>query len=209
MTALATDNFNRADAGTLGSNWTTQAGQSNGFAISANTAIPDTIGGDCHVNYNAVTWPNDQYSQCLLAALIGTSDQAGIGPSVRCSTTDTSLYRMVACLAITNDSALSKFVAGSYTLIAQATAGWVVTTDTAYLEMQGTTLKGKRNSTQIFSTTDSSISSGRAGMSYSSTMTAAGNDNWEGGDFSGGTTRPVKMASQWLGYAGSSGGFAG
>lgn|SRR5574341_128517 len=187
MGVLATDNFNRADNTDLGAAWDPQPGFANPqadrvFNISANTAVPANVAKDSGENYNAVSWPNDQYSQAK-ATMSGTGAEAGVGVSVRCSTTALTCYRVVINKAATNNVSIAKFVAGVYTLLAQRTTTWV-DGDIIYLEAQGSTLKVKQNGTQLGADiVDSAIASGRAGIGFSSTMTSASLDDWEGGDF--------------------------
>jgi hypothetical protein len=63
--------------------------------------------------------------------------------------------------------------------------------DTLYLEIQGTTLIAKVNGAAIgTSTTNSAISSGNAGVDYSSTLNTPSDNDWEGGDFAAATKAP-------------------
>jgi hypothetical protein len=76
MTILATDDCNRADAGTLGANWTNKRG---GLGIFSNQVDVVTAADDCINFYSAISWPDDGYAQvvCALAAAANRSMMAG------------------------------------------------------------------------------------------------------------------------------------
>lgn len=193
MTALATDNFDRADNLDLGSVWDVQTGEAR-FEILTNRAyIPagGALGNDATENYNGVSWPNDQYSQVLLITGTGTADQAGIGCATRCSASARTYYRAVANHAASNNVSFQKMVAASYTNIGQRTQAWTDGAATLRLESVGTNHTLKINGSALGAAfSDSAIASGRAGVSYSSTMTSVFIDDWEGGDFVSATPDP-------------------
>jgi hypothetical protein len=87
------DPFTRANAGTLGANWTEATG-SAGYEIVSNAAT--NIGaGNALTSYTNVLAPVDQYSQCKLITITGTTDE-GPGPAVRASTTAITAYFLQA-----------------------------------------------------------------------------------------------------------------
>lgn len=180
MSVLATDNFNRANAANLGANWTVIT---NAFAIASNEAQAAS-GAAPHENYyNAVTWPNDQYSQVVVGTVVETTVDKGVGPAVRI-TAGGDLY----FLAGGGDARVYKRIGGTYTQLG-TTGAAVATGDVLYLEVQGTTLIAKKNGSSICGSpiTDSALSAGNAGMwGYSDAAVLARADNWEGGDFAGG-----------------------
>lgn len=186
MVALATDNFNRAnDATGLGANWTT-ASSPNKWTVSSNQAVPSAFsGGDSVSYYSAIAWPNDHYSKAQLTAN-GTSTDAGPGLLVRKASTSSedTFYWTTANHAATNNVDMYKVVSTTFTLIQRATQAYT-DGDTFEMDAQGTTLRAiyVTGSSTAISTTDSAIGSGNAGLAYSSTITSAAADNWEGGDF--------------------------
>lgn len=183
MAVLASDNFNRADNADLGASWDVLTGN-NAFSIVANAVSPANVGDDSAESNNSVTWPNDQYSQVVLITSGysgGANDGVGVGVALRCATGARTFYRIVAAGAISNGTELAKFVAGSYTSLGNSSQAWV-TTNILYGEAVGTTIKVKRNGTDIISVTDSAITSGRPGLSHSGPSAAAVLDDWEGGD---------------------------
>lgn len=187
---IATDNFNRTNADPLDGSWTNLTGNlSKKFKLASNAATPEAVGND-NISYNTGTFPNDQYSQAKVT-VSGTGSETGIGVAVRVTgtaNTNASLYWLVVCHAASNNVTLAKFVSGTYTVIWQRTQSFT-DGDTFYLEAQGSTLVAKYNGSAIgASSTDTSVTTGSAGIAYSSSTTSASVDDWEGGDFSSGTT---------------------
>jgi hypothetical protein len=175
MAVLASDNFNRANSSDLGTSWdvipTLAACQ-----VASNVAALSTTSIDCAESYNGVTWPDDQYSQLTLPTLGSGSDG---GPCARVSISAATFY-----IADTTSSnmRLMRVISGSWTELTAfgsgATAG-----DIIRIEVQSTTLKYFQNGTQRLSTTDSNITSGRAGLLLYAVDDPAAitGDNWEGG----------------------------
>src|SRR4051812_9164754 len=77
---MATDDFNRADAGTLGANWTNVAvgSYSNGYKIVSNKAQPINGGGGQLTYRSAETFSEDHYSEGVCA-----DDPYALGVAVR------------------------------------------------------------------------------------------------------------------------------
>ena len=196
MTALATDNFNRANSSGLGTNWTqTENVGVNRLDVSSNAATNANDGGsDASDFYNAVTWPNDQYSQADVTLNANPGDQDGPAVAVRMASAAVTYYRVVWTLGQTHLS-IAKKVTGTYTLLTQPASGTLTNGDLLRAEAQGTTIRGALNGSVSGSTTDSSISTGNAGLSYSSDGTGkvATWDNWEGGDFGGGVVVGITL----------------
>ena len=165
------------------------------FNISANAAIPSSSGSDASESYNAVAWPNDQYSQALIPVVGTGALTTGTGVALRMSTTARTYYRIVVASSGTE---IAKFVAGVYTSLATDATVWA-NGDTAYASAVGTTLQVRRNGSNLLSTTDSAIASGRAGITHSSTSQVGVNlDNWEGGDFAAPLGVVIFFAFRWL-----------
>jgi len=187
MTQLASDNFNRAD-GTLGPNWT-QSVHNTTFAISTNRFTQSVLGAGSNYFWNAIAWPNDQWSQILVAVpwtLLPGGAGGGLDVDVRASgvTTVTSNGYLFRVFTITTNSRLlDKDVNGVFTQLA-TDAGAAAAGDINYLEAQGTTIVAKVNGVQVFSVTDSAVASGSAGIGGHMPGTLQFGDNWAGGDFS-------------------------
>jgi hypothetical protein len=184
VAVLAKDDFNRPDATNLGAAWIVAPSYGE-WDIAGNAARPDNFAGECMSDYqlSAVTFPDDQYSQVVIVSMTGTADTSGVGVEVRSSTFPDSRYRGYANKAASNNTCLAKHVSGTFTLLAQGTAAWA-DGDEIRLEVEGTTLRLIRNGegSPVIELSDSSIASGQPGLTYSTTLTAATVENWEGGD---------------------------
>jgi len=174
MSILATDNFNRADSGNLGTNWTIVTSM-GGFTIVANEAKGTA---NCGEYYNAVIWPNDQYAQCVLKTMIATTDE-GPGPRIRMATNLNTAYFLQAN---TTEIRLYKVVSSGYTQLGSDLAGGAVN-DILRLEAKGSTIIAKKNGATISTQTDNAIASGNAGLWDWDNSASATIDDWEGGDF--------------------------
>lgn len=191
MTQLASDNFVRADSAGLGANWTTQS-DGNSFDVSGNKAVPHSLDSDCGDIYTGAAFPNDQYSEITIGALTSSTGGTGPGVMVRASTSQLTRYRCVVCNPGSGGTTieLAKEVNGAYTPLGTAGTA-VVVGDRLRLEVHGTAISVFVNdvNTNIggsSSVTDASISSGGAGIIYSSTASSASITNWIGGDFNAG-----------------------
>ena len=171
------DDFNRADNADLGANWTVVSGEST-WTINGNTAIPSSTVADCTERYSGVSWTDNQSSEANATAG-GSSAGAGPGVAVRCASGARTFYRLVIDNA--GNWEMGKMVAGTFTSLATGTttysAGALIK-----LSAIGTTITSTYNGSQIDSRTDSSISSGSPGVSYSSFITTPSLDNWVGRD---------------------------
>lgn len=174
MTTLATDDFNRAN-GTLGANWTTVTGF-NAFQIASNVVTQVTEPGDTGARYNAVTFPNDQWSQVTVDVSINSNG----GPAVRMATDGSANYYVFVVAG--GEYRIYSISGGSGSLISNA-AGSFSNGDVAYLEIQGTTLIAKKNGVQVLTITDATHSAGAAGIHAYSIGSL---DDWSAGDFAGG-----------------------
>lgn len=173
---LATEDF----SGTLG-NWTTVTSET-AFTIVSGQAKPSNGSLDAVMYYSAISWPANQYSQAA-ESTDGTNNGAGAGISLRCSSVAQTYYWCVVNRAGSNNLTVTKAVAGAHTQLGQRTVTGV-DGQIVYCEVQGTTLLAKYNGTQAGATiSDSAIASGSAGIAYSSSLSDANLDTWEGGDF--------------------------
>ena len=187
MSTLATDLFNGAS---LGANWTVDTG---GAWTESGGVIKETglLSADSQIRYSAITWPNDQWSETTVGTA-GTSGGAGVGygPIVRkASGATVTLYRFIVSA---QGWELGKDVAGVFTSFSSGTATTWAVGDTAYLEVQGSTLTAKKNTvngqggTVIATQSDGTITTGWAGVMYSSNDVGIGTvDSWQAGDFGG------------------------
>lgn len=194
MTALATDDFNRADSGDLGANWTPV---DSTFSIVSNTAQPVAFGSDASERYTGIAWPDDQYVQAAVSGIAGTGGGAGIGLMLRGSGVvgpSMNFYRIILNAAGANNLTVDKFVAGVNGPVTTRTQAFS-NGDVLKAQISGTTLKLFKNGVQIGADiTDSDIATGSPGVSYSSTITSGALNLWEGGDL----TSPVDTGLAWI-----------
>lgn len=192
MSILATDSFNRADANPIAGNWTTESGMS-AWKILTNQAQSSANTVDCGAFYNAVTWPAAQWSQgTIIASPNFTGSGDGGGVSVRIAAAAKTDYELVVGSG-TAGCAINKRVAGVFSTIATS-ASTFAANDVAYLEAQGTALVAKKNgATFSLSVSDGAITTGNAGLMFSSEGTAVGVtlDDWSGGDFLAGNSQAI------------------
>jgi hypothetical protein len=186
MAVLATDNFNRADANPIGGNWTTI---NAAMKIASNVAAPVNDANDSGAYYNAVSFPNDQYSQAKIVSPT-SGNQTGCGVYVRANATSGGNGYMLYLANNANGAVLYKLVNGTPTLIWQRAITYGAG-NVGYLEVQGTTLIARYNGAAIgASATDSAHAAGSAGISYSSANAGSNADDWEGGDFAAAAATP-------------------
>lgn len=160
---VATDNFTRANASTLGSNYTPcgqGSGPYDGMSISSNTAIGAT-GLSTMSAWTANTFHNDQYSKATyFSAAVGSKY---LQVAVRLTGAGATLNGY----QITTDSAnwfLSKITAaGTATNLTTGTSA-MTAGDTLEIKAVGTTISAYHNGTLLGSVTDSSYASGSAGI---------------------------------------------
>jgi hypothetical protein len=169
MALPATDNFNRADAGSLGANWTEQT---NGAKIVSNAAHGVNTSVDQRAYWNADVFDGDHYSEVLVSLVVG-------GPIVRAQSGANTAYLLQVQGA---NYILYKVVAGSYTGVgsgsgSSAPATW-------RLEVTGTSIDVISNGSTVATHSDGTISGGSAGIYLDAPGTTL--DDWEGGNLGGG-----------------------
>jgi hypothetical protein len=174
---LATDAFNRANENPIAGNWTSGPGNFGDLQIVANVVQSVTAGVDGAAYYNAVAWPNDQWSEVQLS---GLGVEQG-GPAVRLSATAVTGYVFAV-----SDSGTTYFIAkglnGNTPTLASGAHGFAVG-DVLRLEAQGDTLRAYVNGTLVDSVVDADIPSGNAGIWIYDHAAGLTFDNWAGGGF--------------------------
>ncbi len=197
-TSIATDNFNRADSGSLGANWsdlypgwaTTDIGTNR--AVAADTSQPQVARWN-----GAGTFTDDQYAKAVVATRVWQSANYRTGVLVRASA-DIDANRDYYAFLLQHDNdigqptttILVKCVNGTETTLATAASGiaWAAN-DTIELEVRtsgaNAALKCFRNGVEItaMATTDSTspLSTGKPGLYLQGNNTVAA-DDWEGGN---------------------------
>ena len=185
-TQTATDDFNRANEDPITTNWTNQApGGNTPIALVSNAYTAHSLASDAHAYRTGWAGGNDQYSQAAITAG-SASAGAGAGVAVRVDTAAATktMYRLV--LDNGGNYELLKIVVGVTTSLRTGTVTYVAGQKLGLSATGGatTTLKIWYNGSQVgASVTDSSspITTGSPGIAYSSTLTSASGDNWDGG----------------------------
>ncbi len=173
-----TDDFNRADAGTLGANWTDQIA---GAGISSNNAVGSDSGSYESVFYNN-TFANDQYSEVTLGSLTLATD---VWIGVRMSGTGSLNGMFVRLNIVGGDIKLYSEVTGSLTLIGTYTTGVTFNAGDVYRvtvtgQSYAVTLGGTPIAGSPISDGGSTFTSGKAG--FITLQSGDRVDAWAGGD---------------------------
>jgi hypothetical protein len=169
MALPATDNFNRADGG-LGSNWTTQTGFT-APAISGNRVVSG--GGYGFAYWNADVFNDAQYSQVIYYT-------SGGEPGVTVRASGSRGYWLYLASAGSNTTNIFRYDSnGNYSNLA-GLGSQIGNGDTGKLTANGSTIEAFKNGVSIGSVTDTTYSSGSAGIE------AGTLDDWEGGNLGGG-----------------------
>jgi fibronectin type III domain protein/lysyl oxidase len=177
---LGTDAFDRANENPIAGNWTSGPGNFGDLQIVGNVVQSVTAGVDGAAYYNAVAWPDDQWSEVELRSV---GREQG-GPAVRLSATAVTGY----VFAVNSG--------GTTYFIAKGLDGWTPTLasgahafavgDVLRLEVQGNTLRAYVNGTLIDSVVDSDIPSGNSGLWIWDHAAGLTFDDWAGGGFAPG-----------------------
>lgn len=182
------DNFNRANSGTLGANWT-QFGSAgtNGPTVTSNQA-DQSDGFDSISWWSACSWGADQSAQITLT-FTSSSGARFAGPAVRFSGATynhVTGYYMAAYAAgwsvkYCNDGAIgscgTQIATGSDTF----SSG-----DIAKLSVTGTSFTAYKNGSSIATFSDSTIATGNAGFYFLNGGSSTTADDWSATDAGGG-----------------------
>lgn len=172
---IATDNFNRADAASLGANWTGSVPNSS-LGIASNQATAATDAQDNAAFWNANSFFTDQYAQVTLATLQSNSAS---GLLVRASATDNVLGQTKN---FTSDMAIYWYNGGVYTQIGSTyTTSGFSNGDVMRLEADGPTFTLYQNGvSRVTGTNTSAPKKGAAGILI--TEDADRLEDWSGGN---------------------------
>ena len=175
MALPATDAFSGTNGQSLtaySANWTNNNGT---FAIHTSAVYPASGSGDQCAHWNADTFSNDQYSKATVAAY----GSQYIGVACRCHASAATWYEVIS--AAGDATYFYKVIAGSGTELAANTGTWTVG-DVIEIRAVGTTISWYKNTVLQQSVTDTSITSGYAGIAGAGTIESSRLDNWEGGN---------------------------
>lgn len=185
--SVYTDNFNRAN-GAPGAPWTTVTSEGNNFTITSNQLTLSNVGADSAMYYDGVL-ANDQYAQIVMTTPQTDAQDAGSGLLVRVSTSTDEYYGFAATGAGT--TVFKRTTGGGYQILKSDATAWA-NGDLARIEVSGSSITIKRNGATISALTvasDTSLTSGRAGIRFSSTTVSTPVlDDFEAGDLGSGPT---------------------
>lgn len=204
-TQIITDDFNRANSGGLGANWTIRpTAADNGWDIASNQAKVLSGSGGALGWYSGAGWTggNDQYSEFSIQSLQSGKD---FGPACRISgasvaTGQAYLYDIndndaAVSLGSSISTALYKQTTGlTFTQLGASTNITISASDIIRVECNGTTIRGLVNGVSKISQTDNGIVSGNPGL-YTGSGTTSTLDDWAAGDFGGGGGSTPHMRS--------------
>jgi len=163
------------------------------WTITSNSVYA-SLGGFTQTWWAGDTFDNDQYAEAEIVSIDDTvSGQFGV--AVRCDTggTTRTFYYFIFRNFAGGNRILGKVVAGTDTVL-DSEAGDLAVNDVLRLEVSGTSLSAKVNDTEILSATDSSITSGAAGLAATNTTSTTNRlDNWEGGNLGGSSTQGLSQ----------------
>ena len=206
MALPASDSFTGTNGTGLTSysaSWTYNYGSGTHLQIQSNGLFCARASDAATARWNADTFNADQYAQVTMAAV---GNGGYYGPAVRISTSgaDTCYYIEVDS---SDGSYLFKTVSGSGTQLG-STAGTAANADVWRLEASGTTITPKKNGSTTGTPgaqTDSSISSGAAGLHAWGTATGSRMDDWSGGNLSTGIsgTASITLAAATVSSTGT------
>ena len=169
-----TDNFDRTDANPIGGNWSVPTGGA-ALKILSNVVTGTVDETTDNLSYwNADTFANDQYSQAVI-----TGDNVGV--AVRMATGALTYY---AFIHTTGDQfEVHEVTTGTWAKLGDTYAETYTPGDTIKLTISGSTLTPYLNGSALATRSDSSISSGSAGIVIATPFpTSQTINNWAGGD---------------------------
>lgn len=175
-TIVASDNFTRADSGTLGANWT--ATQGGGLQILNNTAAGQGTAAVFDSVWTANAFANNQYAK---ATVVRDAFGDYLGVTVRitgANTTENGYMFFVSVGQFADETHIYRIDNGvSTSLYTDSTH--VSDGDVIEIRAAGSTIGAYIKGTLLYSVPDSTYSSGSAGLTaYSSGSTTF----WEGGN---------------------------
>ncbi len=183
MALPATDNFNGTNGTALQTynpSWTVVAGE---IQIQSGGIIEPSVAYSNVAKWNADSFNANQYAKSLIKNW--STSAANVGVAVRVQTSDNCYYFYTQPLNGGNASFTGKNVNGTWTNNGSS-RGTFANGDYLVLEVSGTTLTPKKNTTSLTTWTDSTFASGSAGVVvYYTGNTTPSTDDWEGGNLGG------------------------
>jgi hypothetical protein len=186
VTILVSDDFNRANSGTLGGNWTDSTAFGAARISVASNEASAASGSNAVSTYTGAlvgggTWPADQYAEVVIGSTVSTVSDEGLGPQVRGHGTTADCY---LCQSNTHETRVYICQSNGSSFAQLGSDGAAVATgDVIRVQAIGTSISASKNGTTIIGpVTDSNISSGTPGLWASSSGSPLGTANsWAAG----------------------------
>ena len=214
LTQLAVDTFVRANENPLSGGGTWTANTTSGIIVPAqlvSNAVESTVNNATdHACgwYTGISWPNDQYCDVTLGALVLNSDF--VGPMVRATSgVDTRYFLAIGGpVGPTAIAYLIKKISGAQTILVGPNTITATLGDVFRIAVIGTTLSAFQNGSAISgmsAVTDSGISSGNAGIFVSAgSIVQATVTHFDGGSVYAGTVSSVGLSPSTVTYPSNS-----
>jgi hypothetical protein len=174
---LYTDNFNRANSGTLGTPWVTVDAA---IALASNRATASAAGGSS-MKYNQ-TFANDQWAEVDMVCVPGSSGNS-LGPAVRLGSAGGGAYFANYDASTQNIDVYRRDASGDY---AEAVANYSTTglsgTFKCRVEAEGSTIRMYINDVLRGTGTDATVASGQPGLWGAQYGATASADNFRCGN---------------------------
>lgn len=169
---MASDDFNRSDAGDLGANWTNQGGAGQGFKIVSNRAAEISGANWSGAFRSAESFNANQYAEAVYKEGVF----GGVAARQSVATSSWNGYLVLAA------GRIYSMVGGTPTLL-QNYAVAASVDDVIRIEVSGSTIKAFYDGVQQGTDqSDSSLASGSPGLASFATATM---DDWVGNDLGG------------------------
>jgi hypothetical protein len=161
---------------TYSANWTEIV---NTHSVNANGCFQSTAGNGAAI-WNADSFPNDQYCQCVLAGAGALN--VFIGPAVRTSSTGTLTQYAIRVNQNGQTWQVISFKSNTFQNVSGTTAGTFSAGDTIKIQAIGSTITAFQNGTVLYSFVDGSpIASGSAGFACNGGNSVAEIKTWQAG----------------------------
>lgn len=207
-TQIVTDDFNRANATTLGASWTQNSTGTLGIQSNQATFLSGGVADMAQTSFTGAAWTGgaDQYAEAKIINLKSGKDMGPVARSSGSSNATVSGYLFVinepdaaVSLGSSIACALYKVVNGTYTKLSASNFSITINAnDVMRIEAQGTTIRAFQNGSAVGgsngSVTDSAIASGNPGL-YSVLVGVTDSiwDDFAAGDFSGAAVTPKRL----------------
>ena len=194
MGTLASDNFDRANSSTLGSNWTVVSPYCSIQVI--NNQIQSNCAGHAKEYYSAISWPSDQWSQTQVVAATNNLN----GDVVRWQAGDDHYIGLVSATggAGTCSVTLDRDDAGTPTVLGTDSTHCTVNPgDYIRTQAQGELISmiDATTGSLLLTSYDSTYAGGSPGIALIPVSAMSTADNWSGGGFGTLAANPTGLSA--------------